>query len=61
LDFAVFDRWGNKMFETTDINDGWDGTYHGKKMNMGTYMWFLSCLEQDGSPVVRSGNTALIR
>ncbi len=61
LDFAVFDRWGNKLFETTDINDGWDGTYHGKKMDMGTYMWYLSGLEQDGTSVVRSGNTALVR
>ena len=33
----IFNRWGKKIFEWTDINSGWDGTFHGKQVNDGTY------------------------
>jgi len=56
MDFAVFDRWGNKVFETREQTSPWDGTYKGKNMDIGTYMWFLSGLEEDGTHISKSGN-----
>ncbi len=35
----VFDRWGGMMFDTNDPNDGWDGTYKGERVPVGTYVW----------------------
>ncbi len=35
---SIFDRWGEKLFETTDINTGWDGTYKGVKLSEGIYI-----------------------
>jgi gliding motility-associated-like protein len=61
MDFAVFDRFGNKVFETEDQNSPWDGTYHGKPMEIGTYMWYLSGLLSDGVHVSKSGNVTLVR
>lgn len=61
MDFAVFDRLGNKIFETTDQNIPWDGTYHGRKMDVGTYMWYLTGLLSDGTHISKSGNVTLVR
>lgn len=35
--FSVFDRWGTKIFETTDLNQGWDGTYKNNLCKMDVY------------------------
>lgn len=34
---AIYDRWGKKIFYSTDINQGWDGTYNGKPVSQGSY------------------------
>ena len=39
--FRVFNRWGEKVFETDDINEGWDGTYKGKLVP-GSYVYMIS-------------------
>jgi gliding motility-associated-like protein len=39
--FAIFNRYGQKMFYTTNPNKGWDGTYRGQKQPMGTYVWVV--------------------
>ena len=61
MDFAVFDRFGNKVFESTSINNGWDGTYRGKPMNMDTYVWYLNGLLEDGTNITRNGNVTIVR
>ncbi len=61
MDFAVFDRFGNKVFETRNQGTPWDGTYHGKAMDMGTYMWYLNAVLEDGTNIVKSGNVTLLR
>lgn len=61
MDFIVFDRWGNKVFESQNKSDGWDGTYKGKAMNTGTYVWYLKATLDDGSLVKKKGNVALVR
>lgn len=37
--FAIYDRWGEKVFETTHYGDRWDGTVNGKPAPEGVYMW----------------------
>jgi trimeric autotransporter adhesin len=38
----IFDRWGEVLFETHDVNKGWDGTYNGKQAKEGVYTWAIS-------------------
>ncbi|MDD2345469.1 MAG: gliding motility-associated C-terminal domain-containing protein, partial [Bacteroidales bacterium] len=59
--FAVYDRWGEKIFETTELNKGWDGTYKGKKSDSGVFVYYLdaTCLNRD--KLVKKGNVTLIR
>lgn len=57
----VFNRWGEKVFETNDRNIGWDGIYKGKPQDMDVYVWELNALMENGERVVTSGNVTLIR
>ena len=61
LEFDVFDRWGNKVFTSQNINIGWDGTYKGQPMNMGTFVYFLKATLIDGTSINRKGNVTLVR
>jgi len=59
--FRVFNRWGQLMFETSTIGDGWDGVFNGKPMMMDTYTWTAEAVGIDGKTFKRSGNAVLIR
>ena len=41
MKFMVFDRWGNELFETSNMNDAWDALFGGEKMNPGVQVWYL--------------------
>jgi len=47
--FEIYDRWGLKLFETTNKNDSWNGTYNNDIMPPGTYVYKVeySCLGED--------------
>lgn len=61
MEFAVYDRWGGKVFSTQNINIGWDGRYNGHDMDIGTYVWTVAARTYDGEDIVRSGNVTLVR
>src|SRR5690606_18208980 len=48
-EFAIFNRWGNKIFSTANIDQGWDGTYKGKAQPMGIYIYIIDAVKSDGS------------
>jgi large repetitive protein len=37
----IFNRWGEILFESHDVDFGWDGTYHGETVKEGTYIWTI--------------------
>jgi gliding motility-associated-like protein len=41
MELLIFDRWGGLIFESTDPNIGWDGTFHGQPVKDDIYMWRL--------------------
>jgi gliding motility-associated-like protein len=57
---AVFDRWGEKVFDSEDKTQGWDGTYKGEKLNSGVYTYFAAVVYDDGEKEVKKGTVALI-
>ncbi len=61
LNFMVFNRWGQKVFETTDINKGWDGTFNGQDMNTDVFVYRLEGKTYDGKGFSSKGNVTLIR
>jgi gliding motility-associated-like protein len=61
LSMQIFDRWGNKVFETTSQASGWDGSYNGSMMNTGTYIYQASYTLSSGATDKVKGNLILMR
>ncbi|MFN7845751.1 MAG: PKD domain-containing protein [Bacteroidota bacterium] len=61
LYFAIYNRWGEKIFETTDKNLGWDGYYQGNLSDPGVFGWYLKATCKRGETVEMKGNVTLIR
>jgi gliding motility-associated-like protein len=60
--FRIFDRWGNMVYESTNINDGWDGTYKGVNQPFGVYVYEFEALSSvTGQLFHQQGNVTLIR
>lgn len=45
---TIYNRWGQKLFEWTDPDDGWDGTYNGKDVKQGVYFVVVKAKGSDG-------------
>ncbi len=58
--FAVYNRWGQLVFKTSSMGDGWDGTINGTKQNTGVFVWIISALDYTGKPIQLRGITTLI-
>lgn len=57
----VYDRWGKKVFETLNPRDRWDGSYNGKKCEIGTYHYYLRARCVTGHVEDKAGTVTLIR
>jgi gliding motility-associated-like protein len=59
---AIYDRYGNMVFRTSDPDKGWDGTFHGAKSPAGSYVWAVHFINTDTKqPVFKKGIVMLIR
>lgn len=61
MTFLVYDRWGEKVFESTNKHDGWDGNFRGEKMNAGVFVYYLEGEFYDGTSFSQKGDVTLIR
>ncbi|MBS1634288.1 MAG: gliding motility-associated C-terminal domain-containing protein [Bacteroidetes bacterium] len=61
FNLQIFDRWGEKVFETTDKTVGWDGSFRGKPMDTGVFVYRVDGITIDGKPFSLKGNITLIR
>lgn len=61
LNLSIYNRWGEKIFNTTSQSVGWDGTYKGQKLNSGVYTYKLYVILSDGTEINQSGNITLMR
>jgi gliding motility-associated-like protein len=57
----IFNQWGQKIFETTDIANGWDGTLSGKPQPSGVYMYVCRLVLTSGEIVEKKGSINLLR
>ena len=59
---TIFNRWGNMVFDSEDINKGWDGTYKGKPVPLGVYVFQLTATIKDtGEQIKKTGRVTVVR
>jgi len=57
----VFNRWGELIFESREVNRGWDGFYRGDPCQQGVYVWKVRAKFSDGTERTMAGDVTLIR
>jgi gliding motility-associated-like protein len=61
IDLAIYDRWGEKVFESYDQDKGWDGTFRGQMDDPGVYVYVLLVTFDDNFSFNKKGSISLIR
>lgn len=61
LYYAVYNRWGQLVYETNTIDGRWDGDYKGEPAPTGVFVWYAKANMINGSHVEQKGNVTLVR
>jgi gliding motility-associated-like protein len=59
--FRIFNRWGNLVYESSNIDAGWDGTYKGTPQPFDVYVYEIEAVSSAGQTFNKHGNVTLIR
>jgi len=57
----IYNRWGELLFHTTDLEQGWDGYYRGTLSTEGTYVYNIIATDSKGRRLVKKGSLHLLR
>ncbi|MDQ3143208.1 MAG: gliding motility-associated C-terminal domain-containing protein [Bacteroidota bacterium] len=58
---AIFNRWGQKVFETNNITEAWDTNFKGVPAPMDTYLYYMELLDRYGEVCKSKGSFTIIR
>lgn len=61
LDLQIYNRWGEKVFQTTDPAYGWDGTWRGVPCETAVFTYTLNAILLDGTEISKKGNVSLVK
>ncbi|MGE0561663.1 MAG: gliding motility-associated C-terminal domain-containing protein [Flavobacteriales bacterium] len=61
MDFKVFSRWGEVVYQSIDVNDCWDGSFKGTPLNTAVFVYKLDAVLLNGEEVKLKGNVSLIK
>ncbi len=59
--FSIYNRWGARVFSTTNIEEGWDGTYKGTPQPLGVYVYAREAITDSGKVYIKRGNVTLVK
>lgn len=57
----IFNRWGELMFTTNNLSEGWDGKFQGNEMPEGTYVYVSKITDMAGQTFDQSGSVLLLK
>jgi gliding motility-associated-like protein len=60
LDFKLFDRWGELVFETQDQSVGWNGYFKGKKVDPAVFVYYMRVVCEGGEIYFEEGNVTVL-
>jgi gliding motility-associated-like protein len=61
MDWRIYNRWGQMVFQSNDVKLGWDGKFKGKDQPMDVYTYTLDAEFSDGNKIRKTGDITLIR
>lgn len=61
LNFIIYDRLGEKIFESDKVTQGWDGTYKGKPLNDAVFVYYISATMINDEIIKLKGDITLVR
>ncbi|MBL4654665.1 MAG: gliding motility-associated C-terminal domain-containing protein [Bacteroidia bacterium] len=61
IELKIYNRWGQVVFETNDLTQGWDGNFKGEPQEIGTYAYYYIAETVTGQKKTGKGNIALLR
>ncbi len=61
LSVEIWNRWGERVFVSHDVDDGWDGTYKGTAAQIGVYSYYIKYVNFEGDDKTVKGSFTLIR
>ena len=61
MTLTIYNRWGNKVFETNDMQTGWDGTYHGNDQGSAVFVYFINATFINGQSIEEKGNVSIVK
>ena len=61
LEITVFNRWGELVFESNEVDFSWDGTFNGKKVQQGTYTWLIKYKRVPGKTEIITGHVNVLK
>lgn len=61
LELKIYNRWGEVVYESNDLNAGWDGTFRGQPQNVETYIYTIKALTFENEVLSKKGNFSLLR
>jgi gliding motility-associated-like protein len=61
LSLSIYDRWGQRIFSSTNSTAEWDGTKDGLTLPSGVYLFTLSCRTNKGERIYKTGNITLMK
>ncbi len=59
--FQIYNRWGQKIFETTDLEEGWEGYMNGQILPQGVYVYYFQYSSAQGYVYEKRGTVTLIK
>ena len=61
VELRIYNRWGELLFQTTTLEEGWDGSYRGATAPQGTYLYRADVTDQLGNQFTLQGRLVLLR
>lgn len=59
--FSIYNRWGERIFISTDYNTGWDGKFESNSVPEGIYLWMLECTVKEGALIRKLHKTGTVQ
>jgi len=59
--FRIYNRFGQLLYSTSTMQQGWDGTFSGKPQSLGTYVFMVQATDYTGKLITKKGTFVLIR